>query len=134
MTIYLEKAQVVKINLATIQKHGGNFNPPNNYLHEENLDYLIDAVSAEMFGEPMYPKISEKAALYCFNIIVNHIFSDGNKRTGLAAALMFLNLNNFDISENITNEILTTFILNIAKGNSSLDECKAWFETNIVKL
>jgi death on curing protein len=134
MTIYLEKAQVVKINLATIQKHGGNFNPPNNYLHEENLDYLIDAVSAEMFGEPMYPKISEKAALYCFNIIGNHIFSDGNKRTGLAAALMFLNLNNFDISENITNEILTTFILNIAKGNSSLDECKAWFETNIVKL
>jgi death on curing protein len=134
MTIYLEKAQVVKINLATIQKHGGNFNPPNNYLHEENLDYLIDAVSAEMFGEPMYPKISEKAALYCFNIIGKHIFSDGNKRTGLAAALMFLNLNNFDISENITNEILTTFILNIAKGNSSLDECKAWFETNIVKL
>jgi death on curing protein len=40
--------------------------PPNNFLHEENLDYLIEAVEAEMFGEPLYPSISDKTAINQF--------------------------------------------------------------------
>jgi death on curing protein len=131
---YLTKKDVVFINKRTIEDHGGNFNPPNNFLHEENLDYLLDAVSAEMFGEPMYPKISDKAALYCFNIIGNHIFSDGNKRTGLESALAFLKFNGFRIDKLLPKQSLLDFILKIAEGKSSLDECKGWFEANIVKL
>ncbi len=134
MIKYLTKQQLIKINKTTVEIHGGNFNPPNNFLHEENLDYLIDAVSAEMFGEEMYPKLSDKAALYCYNIICNHIFTDGNKRTGLAAGLIFLDLNSFELKKNITNSILTTFILKIAEGKSSLDETKAWFEANITQI
>ena len=48
--------------------------PPYNFLHEENLDYLLEAVQAEMFGEPLYPTVSGKAAVYCFNIIPAVIF------------------------------------------------------------
>jgi death on curing protein len=132
--IYLSKAQVIKLNLATTQEHGGNFIPPCNFLHEENLDYLIETVQAEMFGQELYPTIADKAALYCYNIICNHIFTDGNKRTGLASALIFLNLNNYDLASKITNEILTNFIIKIASGNSSLEECKTWFENNIVPI
>ena len=130
--IYLTKSQVVKLNLATVEEHGGNFMPPSNFLHEENLDYLIETVQSEMFGQELYPTISDKAALYCYNIICNHIFTDGNKRTGLASALIFLNLNNYDLSLEITNTILTDFIIKVASGNSSLEECKAWFNNNIV--
>ena len=67
--------------------------PPYNFLHEENLDYLAEAVQAEIFDEPLYPTIRDKAALYCFNVIGDHIFTDGNKRTGLEAAPAFLKLN-----------------------------------------
>ncbi len=130
--IYLTKSQVVKLNLATVEEHGGNFMPPSNFLHEENLDYLIETVQSEMFGQELYPTISDKAALYCYNIICNHIFTDGNKRTGLASALIFLNLNNYDLSLEITNTILTDFTIKVASGNSSLEECKAWFNNNIV--
>lgn len=129
---YLSKQQIVKLNQATSQAHGGNFMPPHNFLHEENLDYLIEAVQAEMFGEPLYPTISDKAAVYCFNIICNHIFTDGNKRTGLAAALIFLNLNGFDLGKEINDIILTAFILKLASGESNLEECKAWFAENII--
>ncbi|WP_037328755.1 hypothetical protein [Runella zeae] len=52
--IYLTKQQIIRLNIATIEAHGGNFMPPNNFLHEENLDYLLEAVQAEMFGEPLY--------------------------------------------------------------------------------
>jgi death on curing protein len=85
MVVYLDKEEIVFINQRTVAEHGGNFMPPHNFLHEENLDYLIEAVQAEMFGAPLYPSITDKAALYCYNIICNHIFTDGNKRTGLEA-------------------------------------------------
>lgn len=85
-----------------------------------------------MFGEPLYPTITDKAALYCFNIIGNHIFIDGNKRTGLGAALQFLNLNHHDLSDALTNSFLTNYILKIASGQSDLDECRAWFATHAV--
>ncbi len=71
---YLEKDDIVFINKRTVSVHGGNYVPPANFLHEENLDYLLEAVQAEMFGEPLYPTIPDKAALYCFNSIGNHNF------------------------------------------------------------
>ena len=108
--------------------------PPSNFLHEENLDYLLDAVKAEMFGEPLYPKITDKAASYCYNIICNHIFSDGNKRTGLEAALSFLKLNGFRIDTNLKHDDLLNFILKIASGQSNLEECKEWFAANTIPL
>lgn len=132
--IYLTKQQIIRLNIATIEVHGGNFMPPSNFLHEENLDYLLEAVQAEMFGEPLYPTISDKAALYCYNIICNHIFTDGNKRTGLAAALIFLNLNHYELRLEISNFILTDFILKVASGQSSLEECKRWFKDSAVKV
>jgi death-on-curing protein len=130
---YLTKKRVIQLNKATVDSHGGNFMPPNNFLHEENLDYLLEAVQAEMFGEPLYPTISDKAAIYCYNIICNHIFSDGNKRTGLASALLFLNLNGFDLSLNINDDTLTNYILKIASGESNLEECRSWFAENVVE-
>lgn len=124
---YLSKNQIVRINKETVFKHGGNFVPPSNFLHEENLDYLVDAVKAEMFGQPLYPTVTDKAALYCYNIICNHIFSDGNKRTGLGASLVFLNMNGFDLNQEVTNETLTDFIIKIASGESNIEDCRKWF-------
>jgi death-on-curing protein len=125
--IYLTKQQIIRLNIATVEAHGGNFMPPSNFLHEENLDYLLEAVQAEMFGEPLYPTISDKAALYCYNIICNHIFSDGNKRTGLAAALIFMNLNLYELRLEVTNTILTDFILKVASGQSNLKQTSRKF-------
>ncbi|GAA4399562.1 hypothetical protein GCM10023187_11630 [Nibrella viscosa] len=89
--IYLDKEDIIFINRRTVSEHGGHFMPPHNFLHEENLDYLLEAVQAEMFGEPLYPTIADKAAVYCYNIICNHIFSDGKNgrfrsRAGLSEA------------------------------------------------
>jgi death on curing protein len=133
MTGYLDKNDITFINRRTVEEHGGNFMPPYNFLHEENLDYLLEAVQAEMFGEPLYPEISDKAALYCYNIICNHIFSDGNKRTGLEAALAFLKLNGMRLDKNLSNEIIYDFIIKVASGQSSLEECRAWFKAHAVK-
>lgn len=134
MTVYLDKEDITYINEQTVAAHGGNFMPPNNFLHEENLDYLLEAVQAEMFGEPLYPTISDKAAVYCYNIICNHIFSDGNKRTGLEASIAFLKLNGYRLRKDLPLDELYNFIIKVASGQSSLEECKRWFQENSVKV
>ena len=131
---YLEKEDVILINHSTVKEHGGNFVPPSNFLHEENLDYLLEAVQSEMFGEQIYPEIWDKAAVYCYNIICNHIFSDGNKRTGLGVAIIFLRLNHFRINKNLRKKDVENFIISVASGQVSLEECKNWFKENIVPL
>lgn len=35
---YLDKEDITFINRRTVDAHGGNFIPPDNFLHEENLD------------------------------------------------------------------------------------------------
>lgn len=126
---YLQKEDITRINYLTIKHVGGNFVPPANFLHEENLDYLLEAVQAEMFGAPLYPEIYHKAGLYFFNIISNHIFQDGNKRTGLEAALLFLQLNGYDLT--VADEMLIDFTLAVASAEHTLETVQDWFNQYI---
>ncbi len=41
-------------------------------------------------------------------------------------------MNVFNLKDEVKNEILTAFIIKIASGQSSLEECKEWFATNII--
>ena len=126
---YLTKKQIIATNHNQVQVFGGNFVPPDNFLHEENLDYLLEAVQAEMFGEPLYPEIYHKAGLYMFNIISNHIFQDGNKRTGLQVSMLFLLRNSYDLQAN--EQELIDFTLSVASGEQSLEQIQDWFKTHI---
>ncbi|MBI5916861.1 MAG: type II toxin-antitoxin system death-on-curing family toxin [Bacteroidetes bacterium] len=143
----LHKAAIVLINQKTVKRHGGNFVPPHNLLNEERLDYLIEAVDGEIFGEPMYPAIEDKAAFYMHSIISGHVFQDGNKRTGLAAALLLLEVNGRKLKKKLakikadagifipgegesSQKILENFTLEVASGKVALEDCKKWFLAN----
>ena len=147
---YLEEEDVILINKLTIKRHGGNFVKPTNLFNQESLKYLIEAVEGNVFGKEMYPKISEKAGFYMFSIIDNHVFQDGNKRTGLEAALLFLKLNGYQLKNElvrikfnlreipkkgkISNQILFNFTIEMASGEINLEESGLWFEANIEKI
>lgn len=47
----------------------------------------------------LHPSLFEMAAAYAYHIAENQPFVDGNKRTALASALVFLELNNIEISD-----------------------------------
>ena len=126
----LTKEEIIFLNRNNVSKFGGNFVPPNNLLNENPLDYLVEIVDANLFGEPIYKEVYKKAGVYLFNIIANHIFTDGNKRTGLDACLLFLDYNGYQFSEIISNEILTDFILSIASGEQSLETVQNWLKSN----
>jgi len=50
-------------------------------------------------GQYLHPDIFLMAAAYAFHIAANHPFVDGNKRTGLACALVFLRRNGYQVIE-----------------------------------
>ncbi len=145
---YLIKKSFLLINRRTIDAHGGNFVPPDNFLHESVLDYTLEAVKENVFGQPMYPTLADKAAFYMFQVINGHVFQDGNKRTGLEAALAFLQINGrellFPLSQielernrmipkkgSNSEEILENFTLEMASGNITLEEARLWFSRNL---
>lgn len=65
----------------------------------------------------------EKAAAYAFFIIKNHPFIDGNKRTGLHCALVFLDLNGIEI--NISPDELYTETIALTESKKNLKDFAA---------
>jgi len=50
-----------------------------------------------IFGTYACKDTFEMAACYCYHIIKNHAFIDGNKRTGIAITLTFLDRNGYEV-------------------------------------
>lgn len=57
------------------------------------LDSAVATPKATFGGEFVHTDLFAMAAAYAFHIAENQPFLDGNKRTGLLAALVFLDLN-----------------------------------------
>ena len=61
------------------------------------LEAALAMPSATFDGSFLHDGIFEMAAAYAFHIAENQPFIDGNKRTALNAALVFLYLNGWDV-------------------------------------
>ena len=60
------------------------------------LHSAVAAPQATVGGQSPFADIIEVAAAYLFYLCRNHAFVDGNKRTALTAALVFLRLNGIE--------------------------------------
>lgn len=76
---------------------------------------VVNSPFASFGGEDLYKTLEEKAEQLCNSLIRNHPFLDGNKRIGILAMFVFLDLNGKKM--NITNEKIVSLGLQIAKGN-----------------
>ena len=62
----------------------------NDVLDRNLLESAVEQPFSGVFGEEFYPTIYDKAACLFFSIAGGHIFSNGNKRTGVLALDQFL--------------------------------------------
>ena len=65
----------------------------------------------------LHKDLFEQAAAYAFHICQNHPFIDGNKRTALAAALVFLYLNGIELDD--PKEELYEIMMKVAAGKAT---------------
>ena len=71
----------------------------------------------------------EMAAAYLFHIAANHPFVDGNKRTGLAAALTFLEQNGFTLTA--SKLAVGDLVLGVATGTIDKRAVVEFFRTHV---
>lgn len=92
---FLNLAKVLRIHEDQIRRYGGSFGVRDLSLLESAL-----AMPESTFeGRYLHEDLFAMAAAYAFHISQNHPFLDGNKRTALAAALVFLDLNGIVIQD-----------------------------------
>lgn len=80
---------VLAIHEEVLAAHGGLGGLRDRAL----LESAVAAPQASFGGKPLIRDPIEVAAAYLFYVCRNHPFVDGNKRTALAAALVFLDAN-----------------------------------------
>ena len=125
--ILISKEQVLKIHSSLIKETGGI-----DGIRDENLLYsALNSPFQTFDSKELYPEISDKAAQLSYSIIKNHPFLDGNKRIGTHTMLVFLMLNNVEIS--YTQKELIDFGLKVADSSLSKGEIKNWIEKRTAK-
>ena len=105
--IFLTLAEVVEIHRNQIHLYGGKEGIRDLSL----LQSAIAQPEASFEGRWLNRDHFEMAAAYAYHISRNHPFLDGNKRTALTTALVFLELNGFpliDPQRKLLNAILAT--------------------------
>ncbi|MCY2929515.1 MAG: type II toxin-antitoxin system death-on-curing family toxin [Planctomycetota bacterium] len=90
---FLSAYDILTLHADQIDRYGGECGVRDLGL----LDSAAAQAKATFGGEFLHTDVFEMGAAYLFHIVKNHPFVDGNKRAGLAAALVFLDLNGVEI-------------------------------------
>ena len=88
---FLTLADVLTIHDEQLEAYGGI----SGIRDEGLLESAVMTAQASFGGEYLHADLFEMAAAYAFHIAENQPFLDGNKRTALVSALVFLDINGF---------------------------------------
>ncbi len=116
----LTKTQILKMHSLLIQETGGS----DGIRDEGLLDSALNLPFQSFDGEDIYKTIQAKAARLGFSLINNHPFADGNKRIGILAMLVFLEINGIEII--CTDEELVELGLGVADSSVSYKDLLNW--------
>jgi death on curing protein len=92
--LFLDINHVLRIHRSLIEHYGGV-----EEIHDAGLLHAAIAMPQASFGgQFLHQDFFEMAAAYLYHIVQDHPFRDGNKRTGAAAAIIFLALNGISLT------------------------------------
>ena len=118
--IWVPLRAVIAIQAELIAEHGGLAGPPR----QGDLEAALGRpVNLQTYAESP-PTLPRLAAAYGFALARGHCFPDGNKRTSLVVAELFLELNGSELTATDA-ECVTTF-LKLAAGDLTEEELADW--------
>lgn len=122
---YLTAEQILFLHARLVAETGGSHGV-------RDLSMLLSAVGrpqASFDDQDLCPDLFTKAGALMDSLIRNHPFVDGNKRTGIAAAALFLRINGYWLEA--TNGELEKFTLEAAQSQHTTDEIAAWLQARV---
>ena len=111
---FLTVEDVLAIHQLQITRFGGASGLRDRGL----LESALAQPSTTFDGSFLHEDLFAMASAYLFHLVSNHPFVDGNKRVGLAAALVFLDLNGLPVRTG--TEVL--YELTMATATGALDK------------
>ncbi|MBT9557553.1 MAG: type II toxin-antitoxin system death-on-curing family toxin [Myxococcales bacterium] len=114
--VFLTVEDVIAIHALQVERFGGSPGLRDAALVES----AVAQAQASFGGQFVHNDLFEMAAAYHFHLVQNHAFVDGNKRIGLAAALVFLDLNGLPIETG--TEALYELTMAVAQGERTKAE------------
>lgn len=124
--VWIDLEVVLAIHDEQLAEHGGQPGVRDRGLLESAMARPRNQFA---YGETALPRL---AASHAFGISRNHPFLDGNKRTSLVVAELFLALNGLELTASDT-ECVTTFLA-LAAGDITEDELAGWIEAHSAPL
>jgi len=121
--LFLDIEQVMRLHASMVERYGGTEGT-------RDVGLLQSAVAMPQMaygGEYLHADVFEMAAAYLYHIVQNHPFIDGNKRTGAAAAIIFLAMNGIEIEAD--EDGLVELTLAVAEGKASKREIADFFKS-----
>jgi len=125
---FLTSDDVLGIHDDMIAQYGGSAGTRDKAL----LESAIAQPMSTFGGEYLYTDIASMAAAYLFGITKNHAFVDGNKRTGSAVALVFLEINGYSFRAR-RDEELAEITERIAASEATVDELITFLRDRIIE-
>ena len=119
---FLTVEDVLAIHAHQVEQFGGAAGVRDSGL----LASAVAQAEAAFDDAFLHHDVFEMAAAYLFHLCKNHPFLDGNKRTALAAALLFLGLNGFQLDAD--PDRLTELVLGVAEGRVGKAEAAVFFK------
>jgi death-on-curing protein len=120
VTVYVSLEQVRELHALQVRRFGG----PAGLRDRGALEAAVARPQMTFGGEDLYPDVEAKAAAVMHSLVMNHPFADGNKRTGAAAAELFMNLNDVELTAG--DDELVEVALAVARGEVAAEALAIW--------
>jgi death-on-curing protein len=123
--VWVREDVVRAVHLRQLAEHGGGEGTRDDGLLQSALARPQNLLA---YGDPA-PDLAALAAAYAYGIASNHPFVDGNKRTALVVARLFLLLNGANLAA--TQEEKYSIFLALAAGVLSEETLAEWLRAHL---
>jgi death-on-curing protein len=127
---WISGSDIQKIHDELIETFGGEM----GIADKSQLDAIIDrAKNSRIFGVDQLQTVVHKAAFLMHSLLRYHQFVDGQKRTGVSTAFIFLGLNGYSFwSRDVLEEV--HYCIETAQGEHDVDDIRDWLSDRIWSL
>lgn len=125
---YLSEAEIIAINEEVVSQFGGIHGVRDLHI----LNSAVGRPQTFVGFQDAYKSIFDKAAALMHSIINNHPFLDGNKRTSLFTAILFLEYNGWKVE--FKRKEAVKFTRKVHNENYTIDRISQWLKEHSVKI
>lgn len=121
---WLSVSDIIVLHQKVVDKTGGSHGIRDIGL----IESAVSRAYATFGGNDLYETDEAKIAATAYSLVSNHGFVDGNKRIGIAAMLLLLQLNGYNLQ--YSQQELIDLGLGLAAGNLDENDIQQWIKAH----